>query len=124
MTQDKHPVLNEHFARLKELLPDVYAKHFKEERESRNQKLFRMLKHSLGVIEAVYLQNIDSFSLSKAEEYGKIIEELHSLGYSYSGHPDLLSKAANYMILKTKKPMEKAKGVAQQSEEDQNRKAM
>ena len=27
-----------------------------------------MLKHSLGVIEAVYLQNSDNFSLSKAEE--------------------------------------------------------
>jgi len=122
MTKDKHPVLSEHFERLKELLPDVYAKHFKEERESRNQKLFRMLKHSLGVIEAVYLQNNDNFSLSKAEEYSKIIEELQSLGYSYSGHPELLSKAANFIIMKAKKPMEKAKGAY--SKEDQDRQAI
>jgi len=122
MTKDKHPVLSEHFERLKELLPDVYAKHFKEERETKNQKLFRMLKHSLGVIEAVYLQNSDNFSLSKAEEYSKIIDELKSLGYSYSGQPELLNKAANFMIMKAKKPMEKAKGSSQK--EDQDRKAM
>lgn len=122
MTKDKHPVLSEHFERLKELLPDVYAKHFREERETKNQKLFRMLKHSLGVIEAVYLQNSDNFSLSKAEEYSKIIEELKSLGYAYSGHPELLNKAANFMIMKAKKPMEKAKGSVQK--DDQDRKAM
>jgi len=122
MTKEKHPVLNEHFERLKELLPDVYSKHFKEEKETKNQKLFRMLKHSLGVIEAVYLQNSDNFSLSKAEEYGKIIEELKSLGYEYSGHPELLNKAANFMIMRVKKPMEKATGGIQKDQED--RKAM
>ncbi|MEM6735708.1 MAG: hypothetical protein AAGC64_06885 [Bacteroidota bacterium] len=122
MMKDKHPALNEHFERLKELLPDVYSKHFKEEKETKNQKLFRMLKHSLGVIEAVYLQNSDNFSLSKVEEYSKIIAELQSLGYAYSGHPELLNKAANFMIMKAKKPMEKAKGVSQ--ENDQNRKVM
>ncbi len=117
MTKEKHPALSEHFERLKELLPDVYSKHFKEERETKNQKLFRMLKHSLGVIEAVYLQNSDSFSLSKAEEYSKIIDELQELGYAYSGHPELLNKAANFMIMKAKKPMEKAKGSSQQDQE-------
>ena len=122
MTKDKHPVLNEHFEKLKELLPDVYSKHFKEERETKNQKLFRMLKHSLGVIEAVYLQNSENFSLSKAEEYGKIIEELQSLGYSYSGNPELLNKAANFMIMRAKKPMEKATGGIQKDQQD--RKAM
>ena len=122
MTKDKHPVLSEHFERLKELLPDVYAKHFREERETKNQRLFRMLKHSLGVIEAVYLQNSDSFSLSKAEEYSKIIEELRTLGYAYSGHPELLNKAANFMIMKAKKPMEKAKGSI--TKDDPDRKAM
>lgn len=122
MTKDKHPVLSEHFERLKELLPDVYAKHFKEEKETKNQKLFRMLKHSLGVIEAVYLQNSENFSLSKAEEYSKIIEELKSIGYLYNGHPELLNMAANYLIMKAKKPMEKAKGSIQK--EDQDRKAM
>ena len=122
MTKDKHPVLNEHFERLKELLPDVYAKHFKEERETKNQKLFRMLKHSLGVIEAVYLQNSENFSLSKAEEYSKIIEELRDLGYTYAGHPELLSKAANFMIMRAKKPMEKAKGNVQKDHD--GRKAM
>ena len=118
MTKDKHPLLSEHFERLKELLPDVYAKHFREERETKNQKLFRMLKHSLGVIEAVYLQNSDNFSLSKAEEYSKIIEELKSLGYAYSGHPELLNKAANFMIMRAKKPMEKAKGNVMKEEKD------
>ncbi len=118
MTKDKHPVLSEHFERLKELMPDVYAKHFKEERETRNQKLFRMLKHSLGVIEAVYLQNSDNFSMSKAEEYSKIIEELKDLGYSYTGQPELISLAAKFIIMKAKKPMEKATGGIQREQDD------
>lgn len=122
MTTEKNPVLNEHFEKLKELLPDVYAKHFKEEKENKNQKLFRMLKHSLGVIEAVYLQNSENFSLSKAEEYAKIIDELKELGYSYNGHHELLGKAANFMIMKAKKPMEKAKGSLKL--DDQDRQAM
>lgn len=122
MTKDKHPVLSEHFERLKELLPDVYARHFKEDRETKNQKLFRMLKHSLGVIEAVYLQNSESFSLSKAEEYAKIIDELKELGYDYQGQHELLGKAANFMIMRSKKPMEKATGHIQK--ETQERKAM
>lgn len=123
MTKEKNPVLSEHFEKLKELLPDVYAKHFKEERESKNQKLFRMLKHSLGVIEAVYLQNSDSFSSSKAEEYAKIIDELKSLGYAYNGHHELLNMAANFMILKSKKPMQKAHG-STISKDEQDRQAM
>lgn len=118
MTKDKHPVLSEHFERLKELMPDVYAKHFREEKETKNQKLFRMLKHSLGVIEAVYLQNSDNFSLSKAEEYSKIISELKELGYSYSGQPELMNLATQFMIMKAKKPMEKAKGSVQRTNED------
>ncbi len=122
MTKEKDPVLSEHFEKLKTLLPEVYAKHFKEERETKNQKLFRMLKNSLGVIEAVYLQNSDGFSLSKVEEYAKIIEELKGLGYAYNGHPELLEKAANFMIMQAKKPMEKAKGGL--SKEDRDRKAM
>lgn len=108
MTNEKNPVLNEHFEKLKTLLPEVYAKHFKEERENKAQKLFRMLKSSLGVIEAVYLQNSDTFSLSKAEEYRKIIDELKALGFSYQGHPELLKMAADFMLMKAKKPMEKA----------------
>lgn len=122
MTNEKNPVLSDHFEKLKTLLPEVYSKHFKEEKETKNHKLFRMLKNSLGVIEAVYLQNGDSFSLSKAEEYAKIIDELKSLGYAYNGHHELLSKAANFMILKAKKPMEKAKGAI--GKEDKERKAM
>ncbi|WP_436516513.1 hypothetical protein [Ekhidna sp. To15] len=118
MTKDKHPVLSEHFERLKELMPDVYAKHFKEEKETKNQKLFRMLKHSLGVIEAVYLQNSDDFSLSKAEEYSKIIAELKELGYSYPGQPELINLAAQFMIMKAKKPMEKATGGIQREKDD------
>ena len=118
MTRQKNPVLSEHFEKLKSLLPEVYAKHFKEERETKNQKLFRMLKNSLGVIEAVYLQNSENFSLSKAEEYAKIIDELKALGYSYNGHHELLNKAANFMIMKTKKPMEKAKGNMKLDDQD------
>jgi hypothetical protein len=121
MTKEKNPVLNDHFEKLKELLPDVYAKHFKEERETKNQKLFRMLKHSLGVIEAVYIQNSDNFSASKAEEYSKIIDELKTLGYAYEPNHELIEKAASYLLMKAKKPMEKAGKV---KKEDQDRQAI
>lgn len=121
MTKKKSDETNEHYEKLKELLPDVYAKHFKEKKETKDQKLFRMLRKSLGVIEAVYLQNSDTFSLSKADEYRKIIQELHSLGYGYSGHAELMNKASDFMLMKAKKPMEKAKG--KNSEEQRDRKA-
>ena len=117
MTKEKNPLLSEHFEKLKTLLPEVYARHFREERETRNQKLFQMLKNALGVIEAVYLQNTEGFTLAKVEEYSKIIEELEQLGYTYNGHPELLDKVANYMIM-NKKPMEKAKGGIQKGKED------
>jgi len=120
MTKEKNPVLSDHFDKLKDLLPEIYDKHFKEEKETRNQKLFRLLKHSLGVIEAVYIQERETFSASKAEEYGKIIEELNALGYDYTANPDLMEKAANFMIMKAKKPMEKAGA----TKLDEDRKAM
>lgn len=122
MTKEKHPELSEHFEKLKALLPDVYGKHFQVEPETSDQKLFRMLKHSLGVIEAVYLQSSKNFSLLKVEEYAKIIDELKSLGYDYKGQKELLGEAANFMIMKSKKPMEKAMGTIQKK--SQNRKAM
>ncbi|MFK7953026.1 MAG: hypothetical protein AB8B73_09285 [Ekhidna sp.] len=117
MTTDKHPVLSEHFERLKQLLPDVYSKHFEEEKETKDQRLFRMLKHSLGVIEAVYLQDSDNFSFWKAEEYSNIIEELKELGYDYQGQHELIGKAARFMIMKSKKPMEKAGNSIKESQE-------
>lgn len=123
MTKEKNPILSDHFAHLKELLPEVYAKHFKEERETKNQKLFRMLKHSLGVIEAMYLQNTEGFSRSKAHAYGQIITELQALGYPYTGHPDLMEKASDTLLMGEKKPMKKAKGV-QPSDKDTRRKAI
>ncbi|MEM6644440.1 MAG: hypothetical protein AAF616_15780 [Bacteroidota bacterium] len=116
MTKEKHPDLEEHFERLKELLPEVYGKHFKKERESKSQKLYNLLKMSLGVIEAVYLQNSAEFSRTKAETYGKIVLELREMGFEYDGSPALLNELTEKLIIHAKKPMERAKGIKSQNE--------
>lgn len=119
----KNPVLSEHFERLKELIPEVYTQRFPREEETEQTKLFALLKKTLGIIEAVYLQDRDMFHQARIEEYGKIIEELRSLGYEYRGNEELLEKAANQLIMTAKKPMEKAKGSAKKRSGEE-RKAM
>lgn len=106
----KNPVLNEHFERLKELVPEVYSRRSFTQNEPEVNVLFEMLKKSLGLIEAVYLQNPDHFSAARIEEYGQIITKLEDLGYQYEGNEALLEKAASSMIMSAKKPMQKAKG--------------
>lgn len=114
----KNPILSEHFERLKELVPEVYSQQIVKEEEPESTKLFGMLKKTLGIIEAVYLQNRDMFNQARVEEYGKIIEELKALGYEYRGNDELLDKAANQLIMAAKKPMEKAKGSKKGNEEE------
>lgn len=107
MRKDKNPDLEEHFAKLKEMLPELYSS---TNRLPRNiaDKLFVMLKSSLGVIEAVYLQSPENFSAMKVETYAGIIRDLKKLGINYRGNEDLLSKSAGQLIMQSKKPMERA----------------
>lgn len=104
MSPNKNPILAEHFERLKELLPEVYTK---PERLSKADKLYKLLKNSLGVIEAVYLQNPEMFHSARVEAYADIIQEVKKLGYTYQANPEIMDKAASQLIIQAKKPMQK-----------------
>lgn len=107
MRKDKNPDLEQHFQNLKEMLPEMFRAGDRLPR-SISDKLFGLLKSSLGVIEAVYLQAPEYFSEVKIETYAGIIDELAKMGISYRGNEELLGKAASKLIMQTKKPMEKA----------------
>lgn len=116
-------LLRAHFEKLKETLPKVYESSLYEE-ETTEDKLFELLKRSLTVIEAVYFQNSDMFTVSRAEEYKSIIDELKELGFDYKGNQDLVDKASTAAIMGAKLPMEKAKGKSRKKKSDSSRKAM
>lgn len=106
----QNKILTDHFERLKELIPEVYTKDLPHESQNMSERLFEVLKRSLQIIEAVYLQDREMFHSARIEEYGKIIKELKELGFEYHGNEELLEKATSGMIMAAKKPMEKAKG--------------
>lgn len=109
MSKSTTEILREHFEQLKKSIPEVYEASTKND-ETKEDKLFDLLRKSLTVIEAVYFQNSEMFTASRAEEYASIIAELKVMGYSYKGNQELIDKAARAAILSAKKPMEKAKG--------------
>ncbi len=109
-------ILKSHFEKMKEVIPEVYES---QQDETHEEKLFGLMKRTLTIIEAVYFQNRDMFTVARVEEYGKIVEELKALGFDYHGNEELINKAAAAAIMNAKKPMEKAKG---KKEEDQSSK--
>lgn len=106
----KNQILSEHFERLKQLIPEIYTKPPVKEEDAQTTRLYEMLKRTLRIVEAVYLQDRDMFHSARVEEYGKVIRELEAMGYDYHGNEELLEKAAGQLILAAKKPMVKAKG--------------
>ncbi|MCP4456792.1 MAG: hypothetical protein GY816_02000 [Cytophagales bacterium] len=107
MSEDKSPSMVEHFDKLKAILPELYQP--KEEiPATAADRLFTLLKNSLGVIEAVYLQSPENFSTARLDAYSSIVLELKDLGLNYRGNEEILNKAANQLIMQAKKPMEKA----------------
>lgn len=118
----KNQVLSEHFERLKELIPEVYSREQPQEADPQTTRLYDLLKRSLGIIEAVYLQDREMFHTARVEEYGKIIQALKALGYEYHGNEELIAKAAGQLIRAEKKPMVKAKGT--DTKDSSDRRAM
>ncbi len=107
MRKDKNPALEEHFEKLKEILPELYHPINRLPRNI-SEKLYSLLKSSLSVIEAVYLQHPESFSTAKVDAYASIVSDLKQLGITYRGNDELLSKAAGQFIMQTKMPMQRA----------------
>jgi hypothetical protein len=108
MRKDKNPALADHFEKLKAILPEVYQPHQVTTSERMNERLIKLLKNSLGIIEAVYLQNPENFTAARVEAYATILAELNELGVAYRGNEDLIDRAAGLVVLQAKMPMERA----------------
>ncbi len=108
MRKDKNPALAEHFEKLKEILPEVYKPRTVTPYERINERLIKLLKNSLGVIEAVYLQNPENFTAARVEAYASILSELEELGIVYRGNEEIIGRAAGLVVLQAKMPMERA----------------
>jgi len=108
MRKDKNPALAEHFEKLKAILPEVYKPRKITPAERMSDQLLMLLKNSLSVIEAVYLQNPENFSSARVEAYATIIAELNTMGISYMGNEELIGRTASQFVLQAKKPMERA----------------
>lgn len=115
--------LSEHFERLRALVPDLYKEGENIANHATEEHLYELLKKSLGIVEAIFLQQAESFSDASMMQYGKIVEELKAMGFDYYGQKDLIDRAASKLIMQSKLPMEKAKGARKRSSGD-NRKAM
>jgi len=117
-------MLSDHFEKLKELIPEVYSHPSLQEESSENNPLFKVVKRTLSIIEALYLQNNEALRPATIDEYAQIIHDLKNMGYNYNGNTDLLDKAAGQLIMKAKKPMKKAQGKSRKSDQDDHKQAM
>ena len=105
-------ILREHFEELKKTVPEVYAKNATPPEETTEDKLYALIRKTLNIIEAVYFQSKENFTLTRAEEYEKVVSELKALGFSYEANRELLEKSATAALMKAKLPMAKATGAA------------
>lgn len=111
----KKSMLSDHFERLKELIPEVYTHPSFQEESTENSALFKVVKRTLSIIEAIYLQDSNTLRPATMEEYARIVHDLRAMGFGYQGNGELLEKATSQLIMKAKKPMEKAKGSRRES---------
>ena len=108
--------LEDYFEQLKASIPSS-DKRIVPHKPTTDEKLVDLIKQSLTVIEAVYLQSPESFTFARVEEYHRIIQDLEKLGYDYQAHHALIERAATGAILSARLPMQKAKGARKQEEE-------
>lgn len=124
MTDIKNPKLLAHFEELKKSIPEVYTKNEGVgQNEELSEQLYIQLRHALGVIEAVYLQNPDGFTAARVEAYAQIVQKLNDLGFTYPPNQEIMDKAAARLIMRSKMPMERA-GKKPADTQDEDRQAM
>lgn len=103
-------ILREHFEELKKSVPEVYAQNAAPPEETKEDKMFELIRKTLNIIEAVYFTSKENFTFTRAEEYNKVIQELKEMGFSYEANRELLEKATTATLMHAKLPMEKATG--------------
>jgi hypothetical protein len=104
MRKDKNPALAEHFEKLRAIIPEVYM----PQEDKANDQLLSLLKHSLSIIEAVYLQHPESFTAARYDAYSNILQQLNKLGYSYKGNEELVQRAKADALSNSILPMKRA----------------
>ena len=117
MKKSSHQKIEDYFAQLKASIPSS-DKRIVPHTPTTDEKLVDLIKQSLTVIEAVYLQSPESFTMARVEEYHGIIQKLSGLGFEYQAHQALIERAATGAILSARLPMQKAK-TAKQKADDQ-----
>ncbi|RED93899.1 hypothetical protein [Marinoscillum furvescens] len=122
--KDSNELLADHFERLKSLVPDLYIREHDRSPTPNTDAMYGLLKRTLGIVEAIYLKNANGFNDARMEEYAKVIQELKELGFEYSGHEELMDKAASKLLMKAKKPMKRAKGGTEFDQGKSDRKAI
>jgi hypothetical protein len=98
--------LKAHIELLKSTIPQSFEKPLLP--ETREDKMYKLMRKSLSVIEAVYFQNSEMFTSARMEAYHEIIESLNDLGFDYIAHPELLKKYTTVAFVNAKMPMKKA----------------
>jgi hypothetical protein len=107
MKGQSRKILDDYFEQLKATIPSSDQR-FVPSKPGLEDKLVDLIKQSLTVIEAVYLQNPEMFPLARVEEYHRVIEALQKLGFDYQAHHALIERAATGAILSARLPMKKA----------------
>lgn len=97
--------LKQHFEQLKLIVPQVYSDI--TELEKREQ-VVTLLRRSLTMIEAVYLQEPALFQISRLTEYSNIVKAMEELGIHFRPNAELLKLASDKVLASAKKPMVKA----------------
>lgn len=108
MKRQSKKYLDDYFAQLKASIPSSDQR-FIPTQPQLPDKLVDLIRKSLTVIEAVYLQNPEMFPLVRVEEYHHLIDELKLLGFDYQAHQALIDRAITGVILSARLPMEKVK---------------
>jgi hypothetical protein len=116
MTFSNTPQLSEDFEQIRDSLPDIYKE--AKKMEGMADDLFTQLRHALGVIEAVYLQNPEGFTPVKVEAYAAIIRKLDELGLDYVANQQIMERTASRLILDARLPMSRAGMKNDENKED------
>jgi Holliday junction resolvasome RuvABC DNA-binding subunit len=116
MRNQSKKILDDYFEQLKASIPSSDQR-FVPTTPGIADKLVDLVKQSLTVIEAVYLQNPEMFPLARVEEYHRVIQALQDLGFDYQAHQALIQRAATGTILSSRLPMKKAKTTSNPQDE-------
>jgi hypothetical protein len=108
---------------IKSSLPKLHSKGKRASLKQENDKLNLISRKGLAVIETLYMTNPEIFRLATIEAYSDMVSELNSIGGQYAGQQEMIDMATNQLLMKAKKPMQKA-GKNKKATETETKKAI